>query len=173
MTTIILVHGTFARDAQWIEQGSLLVQAVRKLLQLRSGPANFVSLKWSGRNLIEHRLAASEGLRNQVDEIWRKSPTEKIFVIGHSHGGSAISYYLKQYPESAACITGAIFLSTPFVTFKLKENLAGRVIAYSYATYLSAQVVSLALIKLLPTPSPVRVSGVKSAGYANIELLPR
>jgi hypothetical protein len=26
---------------------------------------------------------------------------------------------------------------------------------------------------LLPTPSPVRVSGVKSAGYANIELLPR
>ena len=27
--------------------------------------------------------------------------------------------------------------------------------------------------ELLPTPSPVRVSGVKSAGYANIELLPR
>ena len=26
---------------------------------------------------------------------------------------------------------------------------------------------------LLPTPSPVRVSGAKSAGYANIEPLPR
>jgi len=32
---------------------------------------------------------------------------------------------------------------------------------------------SLGTKKLLPTPSPARVFGVKSAGYANIEPLPR
>ena len=50
-----------------------------------------------------------------MTEIERDHPRSPHFLIGHSHGGSIIAYWIKQAPRNAERIAGAAFLSTPFV----------------------------------------------------------
>jgi hypothetical protein len=57
-----------------------------------------------------------------VGSIQSKSKDEKLFIVGHSHGGSAIAYFLKRYPTAATTITGCAFLSTPFVAIRMKAR---------------------------------------------------
>ena len=55
------------------------------------------------------------------------NPHERIFLIGHSHGGSAVAYFLKNHVEEASKVDGCAFLSTPFVAIRRRNN-ASRII---------------------------------------------
>ena len=114
MATFILVHGTWARAAHW--------PALRDGLALAASTVGehcrFEELTWSGRNKASARQGAASEIFSLVQKIQTTSRDEKIFVIGHSHGGSAIAYFLKEYSSLAKTLSGYAFLSTPFVAIR-------------------------------------------------------
>ena len=72
-------------------------------------------MTWSGKNTASARQAAASEISTVVQNIQSTSRDEKIFVIGHSHGGSAIASFLKEHSSLAKTLSGCAFLSTPFV----------------------------------------------------------
>ena len=118
MATFILVHGTFAKAARW----SVLQDRLTETVRAAGDAPSFEPLTWTGRNRAAARQAAALEISTSVKNIQRASANEKIFIIGHSHGGSAIAYFLKEHPEAANTLAGCAFLSTPFVAMRPRRN---------------------------------------------------
>ena len=118
MATFILVHGTFATSAHWPTLQDRLAETARAA----GDEPLFEQLMWTGRNRARARQAAASAILTLVQRVQRTSENEKIFIIGHSHGGSAIAYFLKEHPEVAKMITGCAFLSTPFVAIRPRRE---------------------------------------------------
>jgi len=118
MATFILVHGTFTKSAHWPNLQDRLAETARA-----AGDEPAVEpLPWSGRNRASAREAAASAIFTLVQKIRRISANERIFIIGHSHGGSAIAYFLKEHPEAAKTLAGCAFLSTPFVAIRPRRE---------------------------------------------------
>jgi pimeloyl-ACP methyl ester carboxylesterase len=118
MATFILVHGTFAKSAQW----PFLQDSLAETARAAGDEPFFEQLTWTGRNRARARQAAASAIFASVQKIQRTSANEKIFLIGHSHGGSAIAYFLKEHPEAAKTLAGCAFLSTPFVAIRPRRE---------------------------------------------------
>ena len=114
MATFILVHGTYAKSAQWPKLRHALAEAA----YATGDKPVFEPLTWTGRNRARDRQAAAAAIHALVQSVQRASINEKIFLIGHSHGGSAIAYFLREHPEAAKMLAGCAFLSTPFVAIR-------------------------------------------------------
>jgi hypothetical protein len=56
-------------------------------------------------------------------------------MIGHSHGGSAIAYFLKEHPEAAKTLAGCAFLSTPFVAIRPRKEAHWLMFSLLYPLY--------------------------------------
>jgi hypothetical protein len=82
----------------------------------------FEQLTWTGTNRARARQAAASAIFTSVQKIQRTAANRKIFLIGHSHGGSAIAYFLKEHPEAAKTLAGCAFLSTPFVAIRPRRD---------------------------------------------------
>src|SRR5262245_59380979 len=118
MTVFILVHGTWAKSAHW----PILQNALAETAHAAGDEPMFEPLTWTGRNRVRDRQAAASEIHTLVQRSQRASANEKIFIIGHSHGGSAIAYFLKEYPEAAKTLGGCAFLSTPFVAIRPRRE---------------------------------------------------
>jgi pimeloyl-ACP methyl ester carboxylesterase len=118
MATFLLVHGTFAKSANW----PALQDGLAEVAHEAGEKASFKQLAWSGKNRAAARESAASAILKSVQEIQSNSSNEKIFLIGHSHGGSAIAYFLKEHPEAANTLAGCAFLSTPFVAIRPRRN---------------------------------------------------
>jgi len=116
MATFILVHGTWARDTHWPALRDGLVLAASAVGE----HSRFEELRWSGKNRASARERAGVEIFSLVQKIQSTSRNEKIFIIGHSHGGSVIAYFLKEYSSLAKTLSGCAFLSTPFVAIRPK-----------------------------------------------------
>jgi Serine aminopeptidase, S33 len=135
MATFILVHGTWSKAAHW--------PALRDGLALtateRGEQSRFEELRWSGANRASARYRAASDIFSLVQKIRSTAPNEKLFMIGHSHGGSAIAYFLKQNPTLAKTLSGCAFLSTPFIAIRPKEEAVaifrgiGIVLAFAFS----------------------------------------
>jgi hypothetical protein len=135
MADFILVHGTFAKHASWTLNGSSLRKRIEALADRAGHHALFRPVPWGGRNLGRDRLAAAEAIAVEMRAInATDDENKKIFLIGHSHGGSAIAYFLKAFPELAANVTGVAFLSTPFVASRLRPQWTSFLRAILFAT---------------------------------------
>jgi hypothetical protein len=131
---LILVHGTWARGAKWIEPGSETVKGV--VAQLHA-PAATVAMRWSGRNTFSARRQASEMLGKEIQEQASRHPNDKIFVIAHSHGGN-VAMQAIQNGDVRDKISGLVCLSTPFF------HVRPRPMAYWFAlTHLIIMFVSI------------------------------
>jgi hypothetical protein len=96
MAAFIFVHGTFAKSAHWPALQAGLAAAA----EAAGERAYFQEALWSGKNRATAREKAATDILSVMEKI--KSPSnEKLFIIGHSHGGSAIAYFLKNYPTAA------------------------------------------------------------------------
>jgi hypothetical protein len=118
MATFILVHGTWAKSPQW----PILQDGLAEAAHAAGGKPFFEPLTWTGKNRATDRQAAASAIHTLVQKIQRASANEKIFIIGHSHGGSAIAYFLKEHPEAAKTLRGCAFLSTPFVAIRPRRD---------------------------------------------------
>jgi pimeloyl-ACP methyl ester carboxylesterase len=118
MATFLLVHGTFAKSAHWPALQDGLSEAAHEAGE----KACFKQLAWSGKNRAAARQAASAAILKSVQDIRSNPDNEKIFLIGHSHGGSAIAYFLKEHTDIAKTLSGCAFLSTPFIAMRPRNT---------------------------------------------------
>jgi pimeloyl-ACP methyl ester carboxylesterase len=103
---------------------------------------------WSGRNFGGARLMAAQSIAQNVRSVHGRKTSEKMFLIGHSHGGSAIAYFLKTFPELRDHVSGVAFLSTPFIAMRIRPHwrLFLRALLFSLALALiSIAVIGLAM----------------------------
>ncbi|MBR1300068.1 alpha/beta fold hydrolase [Bradyrhizobium sp. AUGA SZCCT0042] len=116
MATFVLVHGTYAKSADW----PALQSALTDVAKLNGQDVRIEKIPWTGKNRAGARQWAAVDLFRLLLDIRFKNPNEKIFLIGHSHGGSAIVYFLKRYPNMP--LAGCAFLSTPFVAIRERSR---------------------------------------------------
>lgn len=110
ITRVIVIHGTFARRAEWPEPEGSLGTWLRSVLGEETEVRAF---RWSGGNSLGARMRAALALRK---EIGKAEPTDRQVVtvlLGHSHGGNVALVALND-PDVARRVSGVACLGTPF-----------------------------------------------------------
>ncbi|MBH3426178.1 esterase/lipase family protein [Pseudomonas alkylphenolica] len=107
---VILIHGTFARDASWIDDDGVLAATIRE----KSKDIQVIPFRWSGINSPTARIKAGYDLA-AVGEKLNKQGCRKIFLVAHSHGGNVALYSLRNL-QMLKMVSGIWFLGTPFLT---------------------------------------------------------
>ncbi len=115
---VTLVHGTFAKNAGWIGDGSYFRESVDRSL---GNGVKFRVLRWSGKNSQTSRIAASRQLRSYLKIGLSEYPDSAHFVVAHSHGGNVLMYALKESSLQRR-LSGCICLGTPFI-LPLKRDI--------------------------------------------------
>ena len=108
---VTLVHGTFARRADWTLPSSRLC---RSILDRVHGPVRFEQFLWSGWNAVTSRRRGVERLTSHLTASLARWPHARHFVIGHSHGGN-IAFQAMRDGAVESRIAGVVCLSTPFL----------------------------------------------------------
>ena len=114
---VTLVHGTFAPNAPWTQDGSILRQTLQNHLD---GPILFSSLAWSGANSPWVRHEAAQQLAGHLKNQIEAYPTASHFVVGHSHGGN-IALMSCCDADVFSRLSGVICLATPFLSYKRRR----------------------------------------------------
>jgi hypothetical protein len=110
-TTVVLVHGTFARDAPWTRAESDFLIALAAQL---NEEVRVVQHLWSGRNSFADRVSAAAELRQAILGESRTFPERDLFVIAHSHGGN-VALSAAARIDCVRTIAGIVTLGTPFL----------------------------------------------------------
>jgi hypothetical protein len=145
---VTLIHGTFAEPkpasaggwlryifgravalfskapaGNWYDTNGMIASAIRAQ---HGSDATIDAFAWSGDNSFSARIKAAQALRTQVDDRCAQDSSVQQVLIGHSHGGSVISYALNGSSAMAAGRVSAVFLSTPFVEITPRRDPKGR-----------------------------------------------
>lgn len=157
-TLICLVHGTFARNAAWVQSDSAFCAALRARLP----EARFVDFGWSGSNHHTSRAEAGAALARKIGEEGGREGL--VYFVGHSHGGNVCLHALRD-PDIARAVRGIVFLGTPF--FHVEQRDIQRFVSIVAPTL--AWVLGLLLLTLasgLLLAGTYQVLGATGAGVA-------
>jgi pimeloyl-ACP methyl ester carboxylesterase len=143
---VTLVHGTFARRADWTAESSPLRRAIRKTMR---EPVRFEQFLWSGWNTVTSRSKAVDRLISHLADLQTRWPQARHFVVGHSHGGN-IAFQAMRDKAVEARIAGVVCLSTPFL-WASPRNLGpvGRIALWWFPVVI-ALVCLVPAVELLP-----------------------
>ena len=122
--TFLLVHGTFARGANWTAPESPLCGALVSAANDLDLAADIERIPWSGRNRVRDRIEAARKIDCALRRIDR-DVSPHVVLVGHSHGGSAIAHFLRRR-ENVPRVSGCAFLSTPFVATRVSSGRPSR-----------------------------------------------
>lgn len=114
---VTLVHGTFAKDAAWTKEDSVLRRNLEKEL---NDDVKFFAFEWSGRNSQKERLRAGVALKRQLLKSLEEQPYAAHFIISHSHGGNIAMIATRAKPVASKLI-GLVCLATPFLAFRSRR----------------------------------------------------
>jgi len=106
---VVIVHGTFARDAEWIQPGSQFLQSLGR----RIGKRAIHTFVWSGANSHKARTEAGRELAQFVDRLCLNESVRRIWCVTHSHGGNVALYALRD-ERFAQRLASIVFFGTPF-----------------------------------------------------------
>jgi hypothetical protein len=115
-----LVHGTFARDAEWIHPDSPLAQTISHSL---GDNVHIEPFNWSGDNSHTARETAGIALADKIRNCNRGNPGLPQYIVAHSHGGNVAAYALSD-SDTRANVSGVACLGTPFIKARTRD-LAG------------------------------------------------
>lgn len=119
--TIVLIHGTFANNAEWISPESQLATA----LVGRFPGIRIDTFRWSGDNAHSARIAAGEALARRIDHLSSDLPPgAAIHLVGHSHGGNVALYALDR-SHNAGKVKSVACLGTPFLHIEANNIESG------------------------------------------------
>jgi Serine aminopeptidase, S33 len=153
---VTLVHGTWARRADWTMTSSPLCAAI---CEAAHGPVKFEPFLWSGWNTVTSRSRAVTRLISQLRALQTRWPHARHFVIGHSHGGN-IAFQAMRERSVAKHIVGVACLSTPFLCVSPRElGPVGRIALWWFPVV----VVLFCLVpavKLVPAPLESSAGGI-------------
>lgn len=111
---IILVHGTFARKADWPNANSILRTYLKDRVNMQ---CDFYDFRWSGSNSNNSRIGDSKKLAKLIAE--KSQLYTDIAIVSHSHGGN-ISLYATKHLKNFTALSKIICLGTPFLIFSNK-----------------------------------------------------
>ncbi|KAA2235757.1 esterase/lipase family protein [Salinarimonas soli] len=126
---IILVHGTFSTSAVWAAEESKFRKVLSATLKESKCNYKFHVVDWDGNNVVTSRRLASLAIQSVISSL---PPSAKFLLIGHSHGGSAISYLLKTRADLGERLAGVVYMSTPFIALRLRRRVPDTLIATSF-----------------------------------------
>lgn len=107
-STFIIVHGTWAQSEIWYRDGGDFFDVLYSLID---DDDEIYSFPWSGSYFESERIVAAQQLALFLESI----KTEKLIIIGHSHGGNVAlkaAEFLEKYKLSRK-IDIVILLGTP------------------------------------------------------------
>lgn len=113
----VLIHGTFARTAEWTKFDSTFS---RLISQLSPGSTTMYRYLWSGENRQSARVDAANALGDMLIGESSKFPDSKFLLIGHSHGGNIAHRAALHLPESQRL--GVVCLATPFFHARARSS---------------------------------------------------
>lgn len=111
---VVLVHGTFARGAEWTHPGSKIASTITNSLP---GNSKIISFEWSGHNSHNARLVGGIELGQQLQNLKDSKENASIYIVSHSHGGNVLAYALRD-SNVRGSIDGVVCLGTPFIGVK-------------------------------------------------------
>lgn len=158
----ILVHGTFARHAEWdncIEMGeedSVFVRQLRSELKDRDVELTVEPFYWSGDNSHQARRKAALQLNQRINTLEDQDQhPDGLFVIGHSHGGTVSRLAINLDPTDIDP-DGVITFGSPFVRFQPRpvRRMMGSLLWVLRASTLSWLVGMIYLATLVDQPGP-------------------
>lgn len=109
---IVLVHGTFAGDANWNRQDVPQPTLAKTLAANCSREDRVVAFRWSGGVSHSDRITAANSLVRFVAKNRRLD--DKVVLVGHSHGGNVS---LMAAANSSHPIDAIFCLGTPHIYF--------------------------------------------------------
>lgn len=139
---VTLVHGTWARNAGWPKEGSILRREVTAAL---GAGTTFRRFRWSGRNRHRARLGAARELQAYLRQGFELHPDAEHFIIAHSHGGNVVTYALAD-PQIRNRLAGVVSLATPFIQVEADESRM-EVVPGFWASLGAAYLVTLVIIR--------------------------
>lgn len=143
---VTLVHGTFARRADWTTESSPLCRTIRMTMR---EPVRFERFLWSGWNTVTSRSKAVERLISHLADSQTRWPQARHFVVGHSHGGN-IAFQAMRDKAVEARIAGVVCLSTPFLWASPRDlGPVGRIALWWFPVVI-ALVCLVPAVELLP-----------------------
>jgi pimeloyl-ACP methyl ester carboxylesterase len=116
----VLIHGTWARNADWCKDDSELCKQLRSTYPVRI--TVFHRFAWKGWNSALVRHKASEELARHLDTFTEAYPNAEIVIIAHSHGGNIACYALRARPHVEKRVSAIVCLSTPFLHIRERRN---------------------------------------------------
>lgn len=128
----IIVHGTFASNEQWYRSGTFvdalnnILGDVWKITSAQGDARNHDNFVWSGRNNDVDRKLAGAILAHDLLRLIYEYPSEKINLIGHSHGGNVIIEalsYLAKYRGCPHKVDNVVLLGTPQIYLRNENQI--------------------------------------------------
>ena len=114
---VTLVHGTWAPNAAWLREDSLLCRSI--LAAFPDQVLRFVPFRWSGHNSVSARFRGAQTLAAKLGALRQEWPEARHVLIGHSHGGFvALSALREAALDERIC--GVACLSTPFLMARVR-----------------------------------------------------
>jgi len=117
----VLVHGTAARDAKWVQPDSFIAEA---LASLEPSGVRLYKFLWSGANTHDGRVNAAQALSEQLAVLGAENSGTRFLLVGHSHGGNVAMAAIGGVPASQR--EGVVCLATPFFHVRPRNLLALR-----------------------------------------------
>jgi hypothetical protein len=84
----VVLHGTFASDADWIQPDSLFIRKLHHCIGQR--PVH--SFVWSGENSHKARTEAGDQLVEFTESLCLTRGLQRVWCVTHSHGGNVVLY---------------------------------------------------------------------------------
>src|ERR1017187_219970 len=94
-TKLVLIHGTFARNAPWAKKDSPLQTFFLRHLD---PDLDITTVPWSGANTTAAREVGIQNLIAEIDAALRDR-SARCIIIGHSHGGTIAVQAVKRNPS--------------------------------------------------------------------------
>ena len=114
---VVVIHSTFASDADWFRPDSPFFERLGGGVGKRT-VRRFV---WSGKNSHRARIEAGGDLARFVNQLCSSEGFQRVWCVAHSHGGHVALYALRD-KEFARKLAGIAFLGTPFLHVR-RRNL--------------------------------------------------
>ena len=130
---VMLIHGTWARDAEWVKKDSSLA---RRIQQDAPEVRVVEPFHWSGDNDFVSRVRAGDELAAHLSAL---APGTQVYLVAHSRGGSVVHYAWQRHPQAFSQVVGIACMATPFFGFSIRPG---------YGALFAALVVALSVVAL-------------------------
>jgi hypothetical protein len=147
---LVLIHGTFAKYAPWINPEGKFAKALMRLLNTSCVAYDF---NWSGENSHKERREGGNSLATFLLQKHQMHPKSEIIIIAHSHGGNVALYAIKKLvcpPFHFRLVT----LATPFLSFTLRDLK----VLYKYLPYFTWLLAFVLLLFVFFIPPVILIS---------------